>query len=145
MGPRRAPRRDFDQPSRARARASRPELYASLEFSAHHGATTCFARFHSLGSAGGDHGATTVADNTSASPAVAPSTSVCSPSRPASARRAITKSRPQLNANREAPAWPANAERTASLGSSWNRNAWNVASRRRLARRRHGRLRPPLG
>ena len=45
-GPARAPVRDFSHASSPRARASRPLLYASLEFSRHHGATSRLRRFH---------------------------------------------------------------------------------------------------
>jgi hypothetical protein len=53
--PARSPLRDFDHASRPRAKASRPVLYASLEFSPHHGATTSLRAFHSLRSDGKVH------------------------------------------------------------------------------------------
>lgn len=52
FGPLRVPFLESFQLPSARASASRPVLYASLEFSAHHGATWSFARFHALRNAG---------------------------------------------------------------------------------------------
>ena len=52
--PARSPLRDFLHASSPRARASRPVLYASFEFSAHHGATSSLRRFHSLRSPASD-------------------------------------------------------------------------------------------
>lgn len=46
--PLRLPLLDLDHASSARARASKPVLNASLEHSAHHGATSALALFHSL-------------------------------------------------------------------------------------------------
>ncbi|UOT06105.1 hypothetical protein MPY17_10330 [Rhodococcus opacus] len=49
--PARSPRRDRDHASRPRASASNPLLYASFEFSPHHGATTCLRLFQHFRSA----------------------------------------------------------------------------------------------
>ena len=53
--PARLPLRESDQLARARAKASRPVLYASFEHSRHHGATMSFSAFHTRRNAGNDH------------------------------------------------------------------------------------------
>ena len=82
----------------ALANASRPELYASFEFSAHHGATWPLSRFHSRRKAGSDHGTrpTNPRAHLSASAADAPwRTANTVSTRPASIRPATSAS-PQL-------------------------------------------------
>lgn len=53
--PARSPERDLPHASSALARASSPVLYASFEFSAHQGATSCLRWFQARRSAGSDH------------------------------------------------------------------------------------------
>lgn len=104
--PPRRPRRDLDQASRPRARASSPELYASFELIAHHGAASSLTAFHSRRNAGKLQGA-----GPASSSAHAPAFSAGAPWRianTASARRAasasITVASAQLQAKRAAPA-----------------------------------------
>jgi hypothetical protein len=56
LRPWRFPARESDQFLSAAHRSAIPVAYASLEFSAHHGATTAFSAFHRLRSAYRFHG-----------------------------------------------------------------------------------------
>ena len=56
LAPRRFPDRLADHCARPRASASSPELQASLEFSAHHGASVSLLAFHQRRNAGNVHG-----------------------------------------------------------------------------------------
>lgn len=95
-GPLRLPERESENACNARARRSSPEEYASLEFSAHHGAVAALARFHSLRSEASVHGTITVLARASASRADKPSTRAPSFTRARSSRRPFTTAKPQL-------------------------------------------------
>jgi hypothetical protein len=110
--PARLPCRLSDHARSARARASSPELYASLEFSRHQGARTSFSRFHARRSAASDHPKGSLRGR--------PITS----SSWERAMLASTFSRPQLKARRAAPQWEASAERCRAVGSRANRYPW---------------------
>src|SRR5215470_6403928 len=132
--PTRSPSRLSDQARSARARASRPELYASLLFSGHHGATSSFCRFHSRRSAASDQ----LSDSVSAPPS-----SRRSHSRASSVR--LTSRSPKLKANRAAPQCEASARRCWTVGSSANRYAWCIFTPPAPpAARRSARPAPPL-
>jgi hypothetical protein len=101
-GPFRRPLLESLQLFSALANPSKPDEYASLEFSGHQGATSCLARFHSRRSAGSVHGTSMVASDSRSS------------------NRCSTRASPQLNANRAAPQCDASARRCAGLGSNAN-------------------------
>src|SRR5215203_1846372 len=103
--PVRRPFRERLQFFSARASPSSPKEYASLEFSAHQGATSCLARFHSRRSAGSVHGTWTLGSVWRLS------------------NRCLTSARPQLWANLAAPQCDASASRCLGVGSSANRKA----------------------
>src|ERR1039458_997980 len=111
-GPARLPLRLSDQLRSALARAASPELYASLLFSRHHGASTSFCAFHSRRRAYGFHPGDSVRGR--------PITLAKSPSQ----IQLSTSSRPQLKAFRAAPQCEASARRWIALGSSAKRHAW---------------------
>jgi hypothetical protein len=90
------------QLSNARARSASPLEYASLEFSAHHGATSSLARFHAQ-----------------RSDAKSQPTDTCCGSARRAARSVFTCAKPQLNALRRAPKCERTSRaRSGSVGHS---------------------------